>query len=511
MSKKIFGLLLVICLVVGLLPVVASAEVAPKDAPIKFGFTTLSLTDFDTPVYTINYSKETQDTAGNKFTKWGQTTTGADESNYNAKYEWKTGDPGPTLTLRGFKMDEWNNETEKMEAKYDSAAESYTESGMQTYSITTDKDVPTTIILTGEDSLIECKFGITFYNDLTIKSEGTTKLTMFNQSSCIAPNNSTGNLTINANLDLSLGSFYDTKYAAAVIHTYGGNLTIDGGTINCKIRQDKAASPVGISARNGGNLTINGGTITAMSIVGAGATNGCITSTGGKLTINGGTVNANPKRAVGLYGKTGVEINGGIVNVMSPYYGVNAGTKDAPADIAINGGNLKVLAQYSFYKAPVVNSKIFAFAGASEKSAEVYDGSDPNLCKKPWWFSTDDEKQKIEIEEEEEEIPIFTVPSTPVDSTPATTPSTPADSTPATTPSTPTGSTPAATTPVGGETQAPTGSQNETKSPTDANTDKTDGDTDEGSSNLILWIVVGVIVAGAAAAVIIIVLKRKKA
>ena len=117
MSKKIIGLLLVLCLVVGLLPVVASAA-TPADTPIKFGFSTYKLTGYDTPVYTVNYSKTAKDTAGNEFTMWGQTANGANADNWNAKYEWKTGDKGPTLTLRGFKMDEYNNATKLLMGKY---------------------------------------------------------------------------------------------------------------------------------------------------------------------------------------------------------------------------------------------------------------------------------------------------------------------------------------------------------------------------------------------------------
>ena len=512
MSKKIFGLLMVLCLIVGLLPVVASADANPADATVKIGTTTLTLTGFDAPLYTKNYEKETQDTAGNKFTKWGQTKEGATEENYNAKFEWKTGDAAPTLTLRGFKLDEWNNETGLMEGKWNEEKQTY--SGLQTYAITTGSKTPMNIVITGEDSLIEAKFGITYYADTTIKSEGNAKLTMFNVSSCIAPNKTTGNLTIDANLNLSVGGLYNTQFTSAVIHTYGGDLTINGGNIVCKIRQEEAKGVVAIAARNGGNLTINGGTIDAMSIVGAGATNGCITSTAGKLTINGGNLKVKPKRAVGLYGKTGIEINGGTTDILTPYYGLNAGTKEEPADITINGGTVKIMAQYSFYKAPVIGSKVFAFAGPNEEDAEVYDGTNAQLCKKPWWLSTDDENQKIETkpDEEEDDLPIFTLPSDP-----ATTPSTPAGSTPATTPSTPAGSTPVASTPAttpvgGGQAQTPSGNNgsqtgNETTAPTEAN-EKTE---DEGGSSAVLWIVVAVILVGAGAAVAFILIKRKKA
>ena len=180
MSKRIFGLLLVVCLVVGLLPVVASAA-GPADASLKFGFTTLKLTDYDTPVYTKNYEKaEAKDTAGNTFVAYAQTTTGANEENYNAKYEWKTGEEAPTLTLRNFKLDEYNNDTGKLIGKVEDGE--YTTTAVQTYSITTSKNVPTKIVLEGEN-LIEAKFGITYYNNLTIESKDDGKLKLLGVSS----------------------------------------------------------------------------------------------------------------------------------------------------------------------------------------------------------------------------------------------------------------------------------------------------------------------------------------
>ena len=70
--------------------------------------------------------------------------------------------------------------------------------------------------------MLEAKFGITFRNDLTITSEGNTMLTIYIASGCIAPNVSGSDLTMNANLGLPLGSFYNSQYADAVIHTYSG-------------------------------------------------------------------------------------------------------------------------------------------------------------------------------------------------------------------------------------------------------------------------------------------------
>jgi len=500
MKKSIFGLLLAICLIVGLLPVVASAESNPADAEIRFAFTTYKLTAFDTPIYTVNASKETQDTAGNKFIKWEQTTAGANEDNYNAKFFWKTGDEAPTLILRGFKFDEWNNETEKMEAKYDSNTEAYTEESRQTYPITLGNKTPMNIIITGEDSLIEGQFGITYRSNTTIKSEGNAKLVINSRTGCIVSADTAGAaLTIDANLTLNTATYYNMAYGGSVLRTYKADLTINGGTIIAKSTANKSVA--GIAAQSGGNVIINGGTITAHGVAGTSPTNGSIQATAGKVIINGGTVKATAAAAVPIYAVQGVEINGGYVDILSPYYGINAGNTDNPADIKINGGTLKIIAERACYKAPILGDGVSGFVGASEKSAEIYDPSDANASKRPWMLITNNPKHMIEITEPSEEtVPIFTMPSTEPTVAPSTTPSTPA-----TTPSTP-------TTPAGTQATTNSGSTDDTKAPSGENTgDKTEDDADEGGSNLILWIVVGVVAAGAIAAVVIIVLKRKKA
>ena len=141
----------------------------------------------------------------------------------------------------------------------------------------------------------------------------------------------------------------------------------------------------------------------------------------------------------------------------------------------------------------------------NEEDAQVYDGSDTALAKQPWMVISNDPSQKIETKPEETEpsVPIFTLPPTDP-SAPATTPSTPV-----------TPSTPAASTPVGGNNQ---GGNNQGQTPaatnpqaSTGNDQSTDETKNEGSSELILWIVVGVVAVGAIAAIVLIVIKRKKA
>ena len=534
MSKRILGLLLVVCLVVGLLPVVASAA-TPADATLKFGWTSLALTDYDTPVYTKNVEKtDSKDTAGNVFTTWGQTTSGATEENYNAKYEWKTGEDGPTLTLRGFKLDEWNNETETMLAKIVDGE--YSTNQIQTYAITTASSVPTKIILTGDDSLIEAQFGITYKNNLTIESDGNTKLKLFGRSSCISSNETAeAALTLNANLDLTLGYYYGTKYNAAVIQTYKADLTVNGGTIKMKILQEEAKTPAGLAARGGGNVVINGGTITAVSITGAGPTNGCIYANAGKLIFNGGTTNVKPKNAVGLYAKLGMEFNGGTVNVTSSYYGVNVGTTDEPATIEFKGGTLNVMAMYSFYSGTVINAGdgVMFYVGPNEKDAEIYDGSEVKLLQKPWARITNDPELFIEVTEPPTLPPIpTTAPTTaPTQMPTGVAPTTLPTQAPTTLP------TQASTVGTGANTDDAAGNNNETQAPaadgatqaTNNTTKATEAAKDNGSAkgngsttttgtdagnesdDSTLLIVAAAVIVVAAAAVVVIIIKRKKA
>lgn len=468
MSKKLVGLLLALCLIVGLLPVTAMA--ADGTALLNLGSAKAKITGYDSPVYFKNASAEAKDTGENTFTYWYPVEGSA--TDWNAKFEWKSGEPGPTLTLNGFKIDDWNDETEKMRAMVDGAGNYvYNDDGdikgMQTYGITTPKNMPMTIILTGEDSYLDCKFGITYYGNLTIKSEGDTKLTITGDSSGIASNNTLGaSLTLDANLDVSIRQYYNSAFATAMIQTFGADLTINGGNIN--VDTPSTRNMFGISAAGAsGDVIINGGTIKAVSACGTSAFNGVIHSVNGKVIVNGGDVTATPKYAVGLFGKKGIEINGGTVNIISVYYGINAGSVDEPADIVINGGTLEINAKNACYKPPKLGPNVTAFAGAGRDYAEAYDEADSNMCKRAWIIVSSEE---LDITTKPTEPPFVPVDPTQSIGVPTTAPTTAA-------------------------TQTPTGNDQ----------------TDNTGSDTILWIAVSAVVVIAGAAVAVILIKRKKA
>jgi len=477
MSKKIIGLLLVLCMVVGLLPVVALADASDGVASFQLGSRTYKTTGFDKPVYIKSIAKEYTDVGGSSFTGYIPSAGSADD--WNAKWEWKSGDKGPTLTLKGFKYDEWNDETKKMAALWDSVNECWSTNAMQTYSLTLPKALPeATIILTGEDSLLNCSFGITYQCNLTIKSEGNAKLTIDSPRSGITSNGKKGaTLTLDANLDVAVRGYYNGDFSH-MIQTTDADLTINGGNIKARAYDD-AGFLLGIAARgSSGNVIINGGKIDVNSSVGTSQSNGTISAMG-KIIVNGGDVLAQPKKAVGLYAKGNIEINGGKVKIISPYYAANAGVKDAPAEIQLNGGTLEIMAEKAFWESPTIKigSKVEAYAGANRDNCELYDPTVSQMRYKPWFLASDTERIEI-TEPEEEELPSFSIP---VASTPAGT----------TAPTTP-----AATTGADG-----------TTAPTTATADKDDG----GSNTTVLLIVAIAIVVIAGAAVAVIVIKRKKA
>lgn len=107
--------------------------------------------------------------------------------------------------------------------------------------------------------------------------------------------------------------------------TEGGNVTINGGTIDVIAGTEGGAGIGGTDSGDGGTITINGGSVTAFAWSGAGIGGG-IFADGGTITINGGTVDAsawNGGAAIGggPSGAAGhITINGGSVNATGGYY-----------------------------------------------------------------------------------------------------------------------------------------------------------------------------------------------
>lgn len=350
MRNRFFSLLLALCLAACLLPVTAMAGTV--SASVTVAGITLTVKAYNSPAYFVNTETEQSDAAAKA----------PDAENWNAKLIWNNGEDAPTLYLKGFTVDD----------------------PKQT-AIAIPAGQPMRIIIS-EDSRIKAQFGILYQSDLEIISEGEAKLDIESLSGAITSGNATGcKLTINANLDLFVKAYYDAS--SHILQTNKADLTINGGKI--KVSTDDEKALFGIITRNSGNIIINGGELDVTSSIGAAPANGSIHA-GDKLIINGGTVKASAKSAVPLYAKKGIEITGGLVDISSPYYGISAGTPEEPADIAITGGTVKIAANRAFFTYPTLGEGVFAYAGADEASAGVYDGTLTSLAKEPWMLISND-------------------------------------------------------------------------------------------------------------------------
>jgi len=389
MRNRILSLLLALWLSACLLPI--NARATAVSASVTLAGNTLTVKAYDTPAYSVNTETELTDTESNKFTAVTQALT-TDSTNWNAKFVWHAGDEFPTLYLNGFTVDEYNEETAKWK---DSS----------TTAVSIPAGQPMRILITGENSQIKTRFGITYRSDLEILSEGEAQLNIWNMSTAISSDTATGcSLTIDANLDLFIQAYYDAN--SHILQTNKADLTINGG--NIKVSTDDEKSLFGIITRNSGNIIINGGYVEVTSSIGAAPSNGSIHSSD-KIIINGGTIKATAKASVPLYAKKGIEISGGLVDISSSYYGISAGAPDSPADIAIHGGTVKIAASRAFFTHPLLGDGVFAYAGADEASAKIYDGSLTALAKEPWMLISNDPNQQKETTPTQ--IPSTTVPT----------------------------------------------------------------------------------------------------
>ena len=394
MKNKFITLLLSLCMVATLC---INAKADNVSASVILAGQTLSVKAYDTAAYSVNTNVEAKDSSGNKFTAVTQ-KTGGDSGNWNAKLIWNTGDATPTLYLKNFIVDNYNEQTQKWK-------------DTKTIPIDLPAGQPMKVVISG-NSQIKSRFGITYRSNLEIKSEGSAKLTIRNLSSAITSGPATGcALTLNANLDLFVAAYYDTN--SHILQTNQADLTINGG--NIKITTDDKSTLAGILTRNSGNIIINGGNLDVTGSIGAAPNNGTIQSAG-KIAISGGIVKATAKASAGLYAKSGIEISGGSAEILTPYYGINAGTPDASADITIHGGTVKITAQRAFFTHPILGEGVFAYAGADEASAKTYDGTYTPMAKEPWMLISNDPALKRTEPTSAPTAP-STAPTVPTDAT----------------------------------------------------------------------------------------------
>ncbi len=140
--------------------------------------------------------------------------------------------------------------------------------------------------------------------DATIILMGSNTVTAAANTAAIKIGGSSTTLTITGSGSLTVKG---GQYAAAIGTGYannasvaGGNIEINGGTVNATGGQSSAAIGTGYAYQNGssnecGAITINGGTVTAYggyAGIGTGGANQSSSNECGAITINGGTVTA---------------------------------------------------------------------------------------------------------------------------------------------------------------------------------------------------------------------------
>ena len=447
MKKTLIGIVLILCLVVGLLPITASADSTAKI--LLMGSVELSVTEGGEPVYTRNMAFDAANTPDGSsiFQAWTQEICDG-TGTWNVKFEWPAGG-SPTVTLQDAKFDYFDNDTQTY-AYLDKGGDLVSTANRTTYDLAyggetannllisaimpvENSNIDLTVILKGSN-LIETGSGFilgcpydksnseemgentyrnTYFQNLSLVGEGQNQTTINCDGIGIYTFAGYDLFFTEANLTFSTTA---TGTGAIPVHVTDGNLIIDGG--NIKVTQSDRAA---IWTKNG-NLIINDGIVDVTGSVSPSTTNGILQSAG-QIIINGGIVNITAKKAMGLYANNGIEINGGTVNIMSPYYGLNAGN-----DIVFNGGTTNIMAQYAFYDGELIklDPGVMAYAGTSAKKCEIYDGSNSNLARKPWMRITDDPEEFIELDSpaptESTAATIATRPSSTKVTRPVTTP-----------------------------------------------------------------------------------------
>ena len=448
MSKKIFGLLLVLCLVVGLLPVVALAD-APKTASIAImSDITVNLTEGGEAIYYKNsayeafapiYAEDGETVIGGTPDGTCWTQTKSDQNDWNVKVEYPTGGV-PTVTLKDAKMDMMSDKgtaAYKKKVDAETGEVTYTTSRKGAISMILPKSICDIKLVLQGDNYVDVSYGIircqvsssAYFQNVTIVGENGGKL---------SGRGRTFNLRLEAGYNLTVdGATLDWAATgsggeAVPMATKGGDITIKNSDITMTSENQLA-----ITAE--GKITITDSKVKTVSYNKNGSSDGSGSINGKKgVVITNSEVTAEGKNHAGIYGGTGgVEINSGKVTVTAGQNGIAASKE---AQIKINGGTVEVTSKTkAFSAAPVLAAGVDGVAGASADDADFYDDTKYN-------------KAYVKLGTDVQ-APAGTTPNTPAQTTPAgTTSTTPAQTTPA-------GTTPAQTTPAGTTSTTPAGTQ----------------------------------------------------
>ena len=534
MKKALIGILLTVCLVIGLLPVTALADDAAPAKILIAGTEELSVIQGGAPAYLKNKEFDAANKADGSSTFKAWTQEPGDANNWNVKFEWPTGGI-PTVTLKDAKFDFYDNATETYAFLPDASGKLVSTANRTTQDIEgtttegTEKNlqigaimpvdgcnIDLKVVLKG-NNLVETGAGFVYsdmnakenfdeymantfdkryFKNLTFIGDGENKTVVNGGGIGIHTEAGYDVAFENVNLDIST----TVKGSNAIpIHVTEGNLTITGGHIKVKNMNN-----VAVWTKNGGDIIINGD-ITVENKLSSTSGASAIYAKKGEVIVNGGKIVGTGHNCPIFNALDAVIINGGDLKLTSAYYAIYP---TSGAKFEINGGTMEIMAEHAFFSAPTLGPKVTGYAGASADNCAEYE---TGLKHKPWVFLSDDTSKLPQVELDTED-PI--APSEPIQPTaPSTVPTAPTVPSTPVTPSTPatTPTTPAATTPnqnqSGGQAQTP----NENQTPADKNDADKDADKEDGGSNVIIWIAVVVVVLAAGGAVAFILIKRKKA
>ncbi len=274
MKKRLFSLIVAICLIVALVPVLASAD--PATATITFGGQERTVT---------------QGAAASYFTTTGGTVASGDATTYNIKYEYPTNGV-PTLSLKGAYLTDPIVNTSAVDVK-----------------IVIEKADAATTVPQGETADSYLTGGISWENGtLAIEGKDDSVLKIVSAGHGINLKKTTAAFK-DLDLDISVAGS-----GIRAIKTVHANVTFDG----CDVKLYSAASVAyGAEGTEGtdSTMTMNNSSISAESGTGMAMyvvdTKHIITVNSGELTVQSGSGKASQFNAAGQ-----VKVNGGTV-VMS--------------------------------------------------------------------------------------------------------------------------------------------------------------------------------------------------
>jgi len=371
----------------------APADLA-ESYTVKIDGVTFTITKYDTPVYSKNTTKTgyfntvaNSEVTNSVSADYIGQVIGGDESDYNAKLIWHTGDEAPTLYLKNLIVDNYNEDLSKW--RYSSAAN---KNYIAYPAIYTGNNAPLKIVLQGGESKFQTYNGIHYQKDLEIVSEGEASLYLWTSRNGIIPSKASSGyansathlsgskLTLNANLTVSLGSYANEDNSSRIIWTKGADMIINGGNIVTEYR-GAAKNVSGIVVADSGNLYVNGGSVYAQSY----NTINVISAAyyvDGDVYVTGGTLKAYSKHQSGVRANN-IYVTGGKVEIESNVAGLIVNGKDNT--LSITGGVVEIEAgtrafAYLYkddsdkyaqsYKVPTLSANVNVIAGASKDTAE---------------------------------------------------------------------------------------------------------------------------------------------